>query len=168
MAFSSISQAAVIGTRPWTTIGSAGTAVSGAVTLTGNIAYLDAVRAVVLYNVVAVDGLQANNGPLLVHPVMKARFRDNGANNRIIFRVKRVDLNTGATQTLMTMDSDNYAGSASFQTREVGCGNSFTFDFSNHAYYVEATMSRTNLPVTPGIASIQLGRSSSPCLVAQP
>jgi hypothetical protein len=118
--------------------------------------------------VVAVDGLQETNGVLPVHPVMKARFRDNGANNRIVFRLKRVDLNTGAVQILMTMDSDLYAGSGSFQTREIGCGNSFTFDFSNHAYYVEATMTRTNLPVTPGVAAIQLGVSSSPCLVAQP
>ena len=157
-------QADVIGTKPWTTIGSAGTTVAGQVTYTGTIAYLDASSAVVLYNVVAVDGLQATNGLQPVRPVMKVRFRDNGANNRVIVRVKRMDLNTGAISTLMTLDSDSYADSPSFQTREIGsCGNSFSFDFSNHAYFVEATMTRTSLPVTPGISGIQLGTSDAPC-----
>jgi hypothetical protein len=168
LSMTSLSQAAVIGTTPWTAVGASGTAVSGQITLTGQIAYLDSpsTMAVVIYNVVAVDGLQAKDGFLLTHPVMKARFRDNGANNRIIFRLKRMDLNSGAVQTLMTLDSDTYSGSSGFQTREIGCGNSVTFDFSNHAYFVEATMSRTSLPITPGIAGIQLGRSSSPCITS--
>jgi hypothetical protein len=130
-----VAQAAVIGTKPWTRVGASGTAVSGQTDPTGHIAYLasTSTSAVIIYNVVAVDGLQATSGTLPTHPVMKARFRDNGANNRIIFRLKRMDLNSGAVSTVLTLDSDNFAGSSGFQTREVGCGNSFTFDFSNHA-----------------------------------
>jgi hypothetical protein len=165
---SSTSSAAVIGTKPWTAVGAAGTVVAGQVDFSGQVAYLDADSAVLIYNVVAVDGLTETGGALLTHPFMKVRFRDNGANNRIVARLRRIDLNTGVSQILMTLDSDNYVGSGSFQTREIGCGNSFSFDFSNHAYFVEITMTRTGLPVTPGISALQLGRSNSPCLVPVP
>ena len=164
--FCSAVQADVIGKKPWTTIGSAGTTVSGQVINTSGTAFLDGPSAVLIYNVVAVNGLQAKNGVLPVHPIMIAKFRDNGANNHVIVRLRRVNLANGQVHNMITIDSNNYAGSSSFQTREVGCGNNFTFDFSQYAFFVEVTMTRTGLPVTPAIASVQLGTSSSPCLVA--
>jgi hypothetical protein len=162
------SQAQVLGEKPWTTIGSAGTVDEGdEVTYTDNIAFLAGEQAVIRYNVVAVDGLfEKGANPLTPKPTrMTVRFRDNGNNNHLVVRLKRVSLSTGDIDILLTLDSNDYAGSSSFQTRTVGCG-AFDFDFSTHAYYVEATMTRTGLPITTALSSIQIAKSATGCLVA--
>jgi hypothetical protein len=144
--------------KPWTAVGSDGTPDEGdPVTYTGNIAYLDGDSAVMRYNVVAVDGL-INDGPLAAFPRMTVRFRDNGDNNRIVVRLRRIGIDGGNSVSILTLDSNDYAGSSSFQTRSVSaCGDdSFTFDFDNYAYYIEATLTRTGLPVTTGLSSIKL------------
>lgn len=144
--------------KSWTTVGSAGTVDEGSqMVFTDNIAYLDGDQGVIRYNVVAVDGL-FNDGPQLAFPRMTVRFRDNGDNNRIIVRLKRAPIDGGNSTTLLKLDSNDYDGSSSFQTRSVtACGEDlFSFDFADNAYYIEVTMSRTGLPVTPGVASIKL------------
>lgn len=144
--------------KPWTTIGSDGTVdESGQMTFTDNIAFLESDSAVIRYNVVAVDGL-FNEGLQAAFPRMTARFRDNGSNNRVIVRLRRAPIDGGNVVTMLRLDSNDYAGSSSFQTQSVtACGDeAFSFDFANNAYYIEVTMSRTSLPVTPGLASIKL------------
>ena len=147
------SQAQVVLGQPWTTIGAAGTVDDGEVTYTGPLAYLDSDGAVLRYNVVAVEGLFAN-----------------GDNNHVIVRLKSQRLtgpNAGDITTLMTIDSNDYPGSSSFQTRSIWCdGGGFSFDFVNHAYFVEVTMTRTALPISAGLESIQIGRTTNGCLVA--
>jgi hypothetical protein len=164
------SHAQVVLGQPWTTIGAVGTVDEGEVTFTGPLAYLASDSAVLRYNVVSVEGLFATNGAMPVRTFLRARFRDNGDNNHIVLRLKSQRLtgaNAGDITTLMTIDSDDYPGSSSFQTRSIWCdGGAFDFDFENHAYFVEVTMSRTGLPVTTGLAAIQIGRTSSGCLVA--
>lgn len=166
-AFAITSQAQVLGEKPWTTIGSAGTPDEGdEVTYTDNIAFLAGEHAVIRYNVVAVDGLFEKGATPQFKPTrMTVRFRDNGDNNHLVVRLKRVSLSTGDIDILLTLDSNDYAGSSSFQTRTVGCG-AFDFDFSTHAYYVEATMSRTGLPITTALSSIQIAKSATGCFVA--
>jgi hypothetical protein len=143
--------------KPWTAIGSDATAASGAVTYTGNIAYLDGNSVTLRYNVVAVDGL-VDAGPAAAFPRMTARFRDNGNNGRVIVRLRRAPLDGGNTVQMLVIDSNDYPGSSSFQSRTAtGCGDdAFSFDFVNNAYYIEVTMTRTSLPVTPGLASLKL------------
>jgi hypothetical protein len=149
--------------KAWTTIGSAGTVdESGQMTFTDNIAYLESDQAVIRYNVVAVDGL-FNEGIPAAFPRMTVRFRDNGSNNRVIVRLRRAPIDGGNSVTLLRLDSNDYAGSSSFQTQSVtACGDeAFSFDFANFAYYIEVTMSRTALPVTPGLASIKIDLSGN-------
>ena len=145
------------GDKPWTSIGSDGTVDEGAITFTSNIAYLDADSAVIRYNVVAVDGI-VDAGLAAPFPRLTARFRDNGGNGRVLVRLMRAGINGGNTVALLTLDSNDYPGSSSFQTRSVtGCGDdAFTFDFVDHTYFVEVTMTRTGLPVTPGLAALKL------------
>jgi hypothetical protein len=153
--------------KPWTAIGSDTTAADGNVTYTGNIAYLDDDSVVLRYNVVAVDGL-VDDGPALAFPRMTARFRDNGGNGRVVVRLKRVPIAGGSTVQLLVLDSNDYPGSSSFQTRtKTGCGDDwFAFDFINYAYFVEVAMTRTGLPVTPGLASLKLDLEGA-CFAAQ-
>jgi hypothetical protein len=164
------SQAQTVLGQPWTTIGATGTVDEGEVTFSGPIAFLENEGAVLRYNVVAVEGLFATSGAIPTRTILTARFRDNGDNNRVIVRLRSLRLTgpgAGSVATLMTIDSDNYPGSSSFQTRSIWCdGGGFSFDFVNHAYFVEVTMTRTALPVTAGLAAIQIGRTTNGCLVA--
>ena len=164
------SQAQVVLGQPWTTIGAAGTVDDGEVTYTGPLAYLESDGAVLRYNVVAVEGLFATAGAMPTRTILTARFRDNGDNNHVIVRLKSQRLtgpNAGDITTLMTIDSNDYPGSSSFQSRSIWCdGGGFSFDFVNHAYFVEVTMTRTALPISAGLEAIQIGRTTNGCLVA--
>jgi len=170
VALAATSQAQVVLGQPWTSIGAVGMVDDGEVTFTGPLAYLESDSAVLRYNVVSVEGLFENAGALPTRTFLRARFRDNGDNNRVVVRLRSQRLtgaNAGDIATLMTIDSNDYPGSSSFQTRSIWCdGGAFEFDFANHAYFVEVTMTRTGLPVTAGLAAIQIGRTSSGCLVA--
>jgi len=152
-----VSHAVGFGNRQWTTIGSAGVAMGGGVTNAGTAAVLDSDSATVRYNVVAVDGLFATNPqPFLATSIsMAARFLDPGNNSRVIVRLRRTDLVTSATSTLLTIDSNNFGASNLYQNQSVGCGQGF--DFSTYAYFVEVTLSRTAVNAPAGIASIQIG-----------
>jgi hypothetical protein len=164
------SQAQVALGQPWTSIGAVGMVDDGEITFTGPIAYLESDSAVVRYNVVSVEGLFANAGAMPTRTVLTARFRDNGDNNRVIVRLKSQRMfgpDAGDVTTLMTIDSNDYPGSSSFQTRSIWCdGGAFSFDFLNNNYFVEVTMSRTSLPVTAGLAGLQVGRTANGCFVA--
>jgi hypothetical protein len=159
-----VSYAVGFGTRQWTTIGSAGVAMGGGVTNAGTAAVLDSNSATVRYNVVAIDGLFATNPDfpfLATSTSMTARFLDPGNSSRVIVRLKRTDLVTSATSTLLTIDSNNFAASNLYQNQSVGCGQGF--DFSKYAYYVEVSLTRTAENASAGIASIQIGKADQ-CL----
>jgi len=162
------SRAQVVLGQPWTSIGAVGVVDEGEITFTGPLAYLASDSAVLRYNVVAVEGLFATSGLLPTRTILTARFRDNGDNNHVVVRLKSQRLTgpgAGDITTLMTIDSDDYPGSSSFQTRSIWCdGGGFSFDFVNNAYFVEVTMSRTALPITAGLAAIQIGRTTNGCL----
>jgi hypothetical protein len=148
------------GNRQWTTIGSAGVEMRGRATDAGTAAVLgtDSTSATLRYNVVAVDGLFETNGPGATSSVMAARFLDPGANSQVIVRLKKTDLLTSATTTLLTIDSNSFAASNVYQNQTRGCGEGF--DFARYAYYVEVTLSRTVLNTSAGIASIQVGKAA--------
>jgi hypothetical protein len=161
-----VSHAVGFGHRQWTTIGSAGVAMGGGVTNAGTAAVLDADAATVRYNVVAVDGLFEPDPDfpfLATSTSMAARFLDPGNNSRVIVRLKRTNLITSATSTMLTIDSNNFGASNLYQNQTVGCGQGF--DFSQYAYYVEVTLSRTAANASAGIASIQIGKAGL-CLAA--
>ena len=153
----SVLHAVGFGNQQWTTIGSAGVVMTGGVTAAGTAAVLDDNFAVVRYNVVAVDGLFATDGPLITSTVMAARFLDPGNSSRVIVRLKKTNLATSATSTLLTIDSNTFASSNVYQTQSVSCGEGF--DFARYAYHVEVTLSRTAANASAGIASMQIGKT---------
>jgi hypothetical protein len=156
-----VSHAIGFGNQQWTTIGSAGAAMGGGVTHAGTAAVLDdANSATVRYNVVATDGLFAPDPDfpfLATSTSMAARFLDPGNNSRVIVRLRRTDLVTSATSTLLTIDSNDFGASNLYQNQTVGCGPGF--DFSRYAYFVEVALSRTAANASAGIASIQIGKA---------
>lgn len=155
-----VSHAVGFGNRQWTTIGSAGVAMGGGVTSAGIAAVLTADTATVRYNVVATDGLFATDPDfpfLATSTSMAAHFLDPGNTSRVIVRLKKSDLLTSATTTLLTIDSNNFGASNAYQNQAVPCGEGF--DFSRYAYHVEVTLSRTAANASAGIASIQIGKA---------
>jgi hypothetical protein len=171
--------------KAWTTVGSAGTvdeASTGKLVMQGStIAFpeilpplptigsadhsdfavaipLETVSGVVRYNVVATDGL-FENGAFLG---MKSRFRDDGDRAQVVLRLFEVNIETGATFLLLTLDSNAFTASANYQTQSVSTFVGNRINFQQNAYYIEATLIQKRSPLTPigggrpGIAVIQL------------
>jgi predicted transposase YbfD/YdcC len=161
----------------WTTVGSAGTVDANDLSIfTTNDRNISVMAAPdlpatldVRYNIVAVDGLvPADSAGTSIF--MKARYRDLGGNGQIVLRLKRYNLNTGATTTLLTLDSNAFAQSSSAQVRKVStepCVSSVKFDFVNNAYFVDAQLIQASFnsvsELPPLLAIIQVGAGTAPC-----
>ena len=147
---------------PWTSVGSAGVVDESDsnehmfLRGTANIkSTAPASTTVVLrYNVVSTGDL--NNGG--IDKGMSVRFRDNGAFARVKLYLKSYNINSGVTRTLLSFDSNHVGSSGTYQKRFVndGCSSNIRFDFRNHAYYVEAYLSRTNRQGKPSLGIIQI------------
>lgn len=170
--------------KAWTTVGSAGTideADTGKVVLSGStIAFpeilppskdntfsqflplpLETVTATatVRYNVVATDNLFDNGS----HLGLRSRFRDDGNNAQVILRLIEVNIETGASTVLLTLDTNNFPSRIGYQTQSVSTFIGNRINFLENAYFIEATMIQKKSAVTvfggrPGISVIQLNR----------
>ena len=155
---------------PWTTAGSAGTVdeadllrvllgspVPGAVALRPGGFGIRGTAVRIRYNVVAVQGVLGTVGMTL-----KSRFLDRGDGERVIVEFKQYGLNTGLTTTLLTLNSNLFTGSPTFQVQQVqtaigpGCVPFFTpLNFAENSYFMDVTLSRRRFdlpPVEPPIA----------------
>src|SRR5262245_15343422 len=100
-------------------------------------------RATIRYNVTAVDGLFAQSCDGLK---MTVRFRDDGAWAQVFIRLFEQDISTGATKLLLTFDSNAFLPSPNYQIQGVGVADrSFSFDFSQKAYFIEANLTKTSV-----------------------
>jgi hypothetical protein len=157
---------ALVGDKPWTTIGSAGAEHLGTFTYQNGIAFLSSAGGILRYNVVPVDGL-LDLGAGVPHIRMTARFRDPDAASRVRVVLRRTRLSNGSTANVagVALDSNNYPAGG-FQTRNTVCASTEKFDFVNYVYYVEVTMTRAPGAIAPAIEAIQIGWDNGPCLVA--
>ncbi len=166
--------------KAWTTVGSAGTvdeADTGKIVLQGStIGFpepstttqqsafaiglpLETVTAVVRYNVVATDGLFEAG----THLGMRSRFRDDGNNAQVILRLIEVNIETGASSLILTLDSNAFTANANYQTQSVSTFIGNRINFQENAYFIEATLIQKRSPISvfggkPGISVIQLSR----------
>jgi hypothetical protein len=158
-------RAAMTSTKPWTTIGSDGAPHLGTFTYQNGVAFLTSSSGVIRYNVVATDGL-LDTGAALAQIRLTARFRDPDAASRVTVNLRRMRISDGFTANVagVILDSNNFAASSSFQTRNTVCASTQAFDFLNYVYYVEVTMTRAPGAISPAIAAIQIGWDDGPCL----
>lgn len=167
--------------KAWTTVGSAGAideADTGKLRLQGStVAFpeilppttqqstfavgfpLETVTAVVRYNVVATDGLFEAG----THLGMRSRFRDDGNNAQVILRLIEVNIETGASSLVLTLDSNAFTANANYQTQSVATFIGSRINFQENAYFIEATLVQKRSPIAffggkPGISVIQLSR----------
>lgn len=143
----------------WTTVGSAGTVdeadlaefeATGAQVRILSTATLPA-SVVVRYNVVKVDGMIIG----VIGIAMNVRYRDNGSGARVLTHLRAVNINTGVTQTIMTVDSNAFPPATTFQTQSaVACGEGY--NFSDNAWFIETTLTKSATGGTPALQAIQL------------
>jgi hypothetical protein len=114
--------------------------------------------ATIRYNVTAVDGLFEPGAEL----GMTVRFRDDGGWAQVLVRLYEQDIYTGATKLMLTFDSNAVLPSPNYQTHGVGVALPYPqFDFSQKAYFIEATLTKTSSSISinggkPGLAIIKL------------
>jgi hypothetical protein len=125
--------------------------------------------AVIRYNVVAVEGLFQSGDSVR----MKVRFLDTEDYSQLLVKLIELNLQSGVIATRLVFNSNLYTSSSSYQQQEALTSSSSEFDFSQNAYYIEATMTRVfqRIPgspfahsstdiVGPGLESIQLEKIS--------
>lgn len=143
--------------RAWTTVGSAGTVdesnlsvftMNGAKAEVKPTAKLPA-ALVIRYNIVAVEDLFDDVIKLAVC------FLDNGKEAQVIVALKQYELATGATSTLLILDSNAFSSSGSYQLQVVDLWNQ-KFNFEENAYFIEAQLKKTGAKGTPGLAAIKI------------
>ncbi|MBS1808754.1 MAG: hypothetical protein JST84_11225 [Acidobacteria bacterium] len=151
----------------WTTVGSVGVADEVNRDLVnynlGRVGLLSSApanaHAILRYNV---DSLAGGSRSV---SYMAVRYTDNGAEAQVTVKLHQYHLNTGADTVLLEFDSNNYASNSSYQTRTVGeMGTEFDrffFDFSNYAYYVEVTLTKTGAAGNPALGIVQLSSEYS-------
>jgi hypothetical protein len=142
----------------WTTVGSAGTVDEADLADFDTAVSQIRIRStatvpatvVVRYNVVRAEGIGVLSGL-----VMDMRYRDNGSAARVRTALKQVHITTGVTTTLLTMDSNAFPPSAAFQTQSAE-ESAVTFDFAQHAYFIETTLTKSATDGTPALEAIRL------------
>jgi hypothetical protein len=161
----------------WTSVGAAAIPDDDSTSLiqnyaTGSIAMRSSVTgtATVRWNVTAVAGLD-NDEPANPNPdykfCLRMLVRDTGATARVTAKLQRLDLQTGALATLTSWDSDTRAGWPGEGTTDYlpvwACGlqnpdgtRALGFNFRDYAYFIEATMSKTDTAGNPGIKSVAI------------
>lgn len=158
------------GPKPWSTIASAGEADEASQSLVDYSASFAAIKStapnqstvVLRYNVVPVDGVFYSSSG--VCKTLRVRFRDDGGGARVLVTLRRTTIATGATISLLTFDSDQFAPSANYQTQVSLCTNNIFFDFHQNTYWIEATLSRSLVETTvgrPGLQIIQLAEGGT-------
>jgi hypothetical protein len=161
------------GYRIWTSVASTGAvdeADAGEIAFNGPFAEFSAAagpaaRAAIRYNVVAVDGLFAQAGPLS-WPALIVNYRDNGPDARVQVFLREYDFLTAQVHPTkrILFDSDLYAQSNNYQTRAVGnCGLFDDFDFvpnnqTVHAYFIEVLLYRASSGGAPGLGGLAISR----------
>lgn len=100
---------------------------------------------------------------------LRARLRDTGAGARVVVRLRELNLNTGALRTLATYDSDSTTNpslpSTSYflYTTYLNVPHTFEFDYVNHAYYVEAQLTKSSSSANPGLMAVQICNPAAAC-----
>lgn len=107
------------------------------------------------YNVVAVDGLLTGDR----HWVLRARVRDTGP--AVVFaRLMRVNLITGQSTELLTLQSNLFPPAEGFRRLSTGrppCSDpGFVFNFMQNIYFVEVTLAKNGSNGQPAVAGLQI------------
>jgi hypothetical protein len=98
---------------------------------------------------------------------LAARLRDTGAGARVVVRLRRLELESGAINTLATIDSDTAWSTGTpeyfLEFAYLNVPSDFQFDYWHYAYWVEAELSKTTAAANPGLMSVQICNPAGAC-----
>ena len=100
--------------------------------------------AIIRYNITALTNLANFDNSSIV-----ASLEDNGADARVLLEVVEYDVETNEAEVILTLDSDEYAGSDDPQLLSEDCGGDF--DYAGHTYIVKATLEKTGSAGPPAL-----------------
>jgi hypothetical protein len=145
----------VTAAHSWTSVGSAGTVdeadlatfnASGPQMRIDGAAPLPA-SVVIRYNVVFSE---PGSGIAL-----RAVYRDNGAGARVVAVFRQVSM-TGATTTLLTLDSDDFSPMAGLQNQQASSSCDLEVQPLLNGYFVEVTLSKSTGAANPALQLVSL------------
>lgn len=115
--------------------------------------------AVIRYNVTPVDGLYTASPYGTGYNALGMTVRYLAVQGRVVVRLVEVDVFTGVEVERMKFDSSTQQAATGYVTRGVGYPlPNWKFDFTQKAYYVEATLSRSAIVVggSAGLAVVKI------------
>ncbi len=115
--------------------------------------------AVVRYNVTPVDGLFTASPYGTGYNALGMTVRYLAVKGRVIVRLIEVDVFTGVEVERMKFDSATQPAATGYVTRGIGFPlPNWKFDFTQKAYYIEATLSRSSIVAggSAGLAVVKL------------
>jgi len=134
-------------------------------------------KVVLRFNILPVDELLVSVTQACCEGrALWVRFLDNGDGAQVLVNVKRYNVITGKTTTILSFDSNDYPPQPAFQdaTPNKGLGPLVNFSFAqgpfngstneggDSVYYIEATLLRSSVNGTPGLASVSIVRTLAP------
>lgn len=90
---------------------------------------------------------------------LQASLRDTGPGARVVVRLRRLDLSSGALRTLGLIDSDAHNIASTSYTLFSECMDipvDYPFDFRFFGYFIEAQLIKTSPGANPGLRMVQL------------
>jgi hypothetical protein len=109
---------------------------------------------VLRYGITATDNLTtggASGTRLMV------RFRDEGAGSQVTVAIRASGLSGGVATLGTVFDSNAYAPSTNFQTKEI-IFPAVTFDFTQNNYWLEVTLTKSSTTNQPAFGSAQISQ----------
>ncbi len=115
--------------------------------------------AIVRYNVTPVDGLFTASPYGTGYNALGMTVRYLAVQGKVVVRLVEVDVFTGVEVERMKFDSSTQPAANGYVTRGIGFPlPNWKFDFTQKAYYIEATLSRSSIVVggSAGLAVVKL------------
>lgn len=114
----------------------------------------DDAKSVIRYDV----QLSLGGEPVLCDQLfLYMRYRDNGGDARVVCKLKAYNVDTGSTETLLIVDSNNFTQDNSFQRRaSFISGNGIVIITPLKAYFIEVTLTKRSGDGLPELGSLEV------------
>ncbi len=115
------------------------------------------------YNISATSGILGGTPTI----TLQARYQAIGRGARVLITLKRVDLDRDSTETITTLDSDNFRAAAGFHTMQDTICRTFAFvepaGRGMNAYFLEVQLMKKIRPSNVAFAAVMIRSEDRLC-----